>query len=102
MAVKVHCSVCEKFIKDIHGKDISALTGKEICSECGDKIDGLFKNMEDAVADFIAKSKVEYEELQKRMVALTKAHSKYESDAKSLLTTMSAELRRRQRDLLGD
>ena len=55
MGIRIHCKICEIFIKEAVGDDIQKLTGTEVCQECNTRVkkkmgdfDKLYaKNVED-------------------------------------------------------
>ena len=46
MAVRVFCSACDEFIKDVEAGELQRLTGKEKCEDCGKKIRELSKELD--------------------------------------------------------
>ena len=65
--IKIHCSLCEGFIKDITLAEVSNLTGTEICQECKAKLNTV-------------------------MVELRKIHIGYEKQLEELYTKAKADL----------
>ena len=100
MAVKVHCSICDKFIKSVEQYDFQKLTGEEICEKCGKKVKKTYTELDDMVAEF----KMELEANQKRMVKVTGAFQdivkKYTNTIQSFYITRTAELDNRMKDIL--
>jgi len=102
MAVKIHCSICDKFIKEIDSYDFQKLTGEEICTKCGKKVSEVYSELDGMVDAF----KKELALKQKRMDQITGAFKhtikKYEDFINSFKTTRTAELDNRMKDILGD
>ena len=51
MAVKVHCSICEKFIKNVEQYDFQKLTGEEICKKCGDRVSKVYGELDGLIGE---------------------------------------------------
>ena len=101
MAVKVDCSICDKFIKSVEPHDFQGLTGEEICEKCGKKV----KKVYDELDKFVEESKKEIESAQKRMAKITGAFQeivrKHTNHVSSFHTTRTAELDSKIKDILG-
>ena len=101
MAVKVHCSICDKFIKDVSNHEFQRLTGEEICEGCGKKVKSVYGKLDKLVSD----SEKEIEESRKKMLKITGAFNeiikKYTDHVKSFHTTRTAEIDSKMRDILG-
>jgi len=100
MAVKVFCSICDRFIKDVDNSEFGRLDGREICTDCGGKVDEIFADLNKGVADFKKALAEKHADMSKRYASLKKGHDRFEADIKSLYTSMSAELNRRKEDIL--
>ena len=92
MAVKVYCSACDLFIKDVEATDLGKLTGKEKCEECGEKIRTLYKVLDDKVKEYTDFIDTRHVQAKKKFDNLDAAHGKFIADAQSLLKTTRAEL----------
>ena len=51
MAVKIHCSICDKFIKRVYEKEIQKITGREMCEDCGAEVTRIKKELDDMVTE---------------------------------------------------
>ncbi len=92
MAVKVHCSACDVFIKGVDGAEISKLTGKEKCVECGEKIRALYKDLDEGIDNYKKTMEKKLQQLTKKIDGLDAVYNKFISDAHSLHRTTKAEL----------
>ena len=92
MAVKVFCSACDTFIKDVETGQLQKLTGNEKCDECGDKIRELYKILDDKIKDFITEIDRKLVLVKKKFDGLDAAHGKFLGDAQSLHRTTKVEL----------
>ncbi len=92
MAVKVFCSACDKFIKNVDGVELQKLTGKEKCEECGKKIQELYQVLDEKVKHYNAELDQMLGLAKKKYSTFDAAHSKFLADAQSLYTTTKAEI----------
>lgn len=46
MAIKIFCNACQRYIRDARPNEISELKGIEICTDCEDRIKGLWNDVE--------------------------------------------------------
>lgn len=44
--IKLFCSACQQFIRNINGKDVGVLKGDEICEDCQNHITGLYNDVD--------------------------------------------------------
>ena len=100
MAVRVHCSICEKFVRNVEQYDFQKLTGHEICKKCGERVSKVYGELDKLVTD----STKEIEEHRKKMAKVTGAFNeivkKYTENIKSFHITRTAELDNRMKDIL--
>lgn len=47
MALKLFCAFCEKYIKDLNKNDIGEVTGHELCEDCRDQVQDVYKQIRD-------------------------------------------------------
>ena len=101
MAVRVHCSICDKFIKSIEQYDFQKLTGEEICQKCGKKVKKVQVELDELVKD----SALEIEATRKRFLKIAGAFEdivkKHTNHVSSFHTTRTAELDAKIKDILG-
>lgn len=101
MAVKVNCSICDKFIKNVEPYEFQKLTGKEICEDCGKKVREVYTELD----DMVIKAKKNLEETQRKstrtMDVLLKSVKRYTDELQSFHTTRKAEIDNRMKDILG-
>jgi len=101
MAVKIHCSICDKYIMDVDKYELQKLSGEEICDKCERKVKKIYGELDKMTDEF----KKELTLLNNRMVktynSLNKIYEKYNSDIKSFYTTRTAELDNRMKDVLS-
>ena len=100
MAVKVHCNICEKFIKDVDKYDFQKLTGEEICTKCGEKVNKTYGKLDNMVAEL----EKDIADKTKRVKVVTNAFNdsvkRFSDELKSFHTTRRAELDSRIKDIL--
>ncbi len=103
MAIKVFCNICEKFIKNAEQPEFQKLTGKEMCTDCGEKVKGLYQVLDERIKDYNADLEKKLAFTKKKFATLDAAHAKFHADAQSLYTTTKAELDSQiQNILVGD
>ncbi|MCK5612138.1 hypothetical protein KAR91_60260 [Candidatus Pacearchaeota archaeon] len=90
MAVNVVCNICKNFIKE--ATEFQSLTGNEICSRCGNKIDELFRDLESSKKKYDNDIQALFVDAKKKFDKLEAIYNRYHSDAKSFYTTFRAEL----------
>ena len=100
MAVKVHCNICDKFIKDIEQFEFQKLTGKEICAECGTKVKEVYDQLDEMTAKFRKQLDDKNANMVRTYKTLDTTYKKYMADIQSFYTTRSAALDRRMEDIL--
>lgn len=100
MAVKVYCSMCDSFIKDVHNSDFRELTGKEICGNCAGFIRDFRAEVEGVISTQRKQISEEHDKMNRRYATLRKAHDKYDAELNSKLATLTATLDRRLEELL--
>lgn len=100
MAVKVFCSVdgCGDFIREV--TDFSSLTGKEICERCGERIDKIFKKMEDKQQEHETKLVAEYQKVMKKIAGLKTSYDKFHSEMTKLYQNEVAELKSMKENII--
>ena len=100
MAVKVHCSICDKFIKDVDNYDFQKLTFQEICKKCGERVDNVYGKLDQMVSEL----EKDILDKKKRMTVVTNAFNdaikRFSVDLQSFHTTRRAELDSRMKDIL--
>jgi len=92
MAIKVFCNICEKFIKNAEQSEFQKLTGNEMCTECGEKVKGLYQILDEKIKDYTAELERKLFQAKKKFATLDATHAKFTADAQSLYTTTKAEL----------
>ena len=74
MSVKSVCTICDKFIKDVSNpNEIRQLTGKEICSDCGDRVKGIIGELENKQKEHIQKLSVAHQAMMAKYRKLQQA-----------------------------
>jgi Skp family chaperone for outer membrane proteins len=94
MAVKVCCSICDTFIKDVLENEIGKLNGREICDECGRKVSTVLKQLDDL-------EKKHVDEIQKAHAKAVQRYKKLDTDYRKFMTD-SKDLYFRARQELND
>ncbi len=92
MAVRVFCSACDEFIKDVEAGELQRLTGKEKCEDCGKKIKELYQSLDVHHKEYVAELEKKYAAAKRKYSNLDQVHNKFHADAQSLYTTTRAEL----------
>ena len=92
MAVKVFCSACDEFIKDVDIAELQKLTGKEKCTDCGKKFAELYQLVDKLIKDYTAEIEKMLGQAKKKYSTLDEVHNKFHSSAQSLFTTTRAEI----------
>jgi len=92
MAVKVHCSACDIFIKDVEANELNKLTGNEKCEECGEKIKDLYKILDDKIKEYNDTINKRHEQAKRKFDNLDASHQKFLADAQSLLKTTKVQI----------
>ena len=92
MAVKVFCSACDAFIKDVDIQELQKLTGKEKCTDCGKKIQELYQFLDARIAKFNTDIENSVSQAKKKFGTLDAAHNKFYSDGQSFYKTTRAEI----------
>ena len=100
MAIKVFCSICEKFVKKAEQFEFQKLTGKEMCEDCGKKINGLYQVLDEHIKQYNAELEKKLGLVKKKFSTLDAAYDKFHADARSLYTTMKAELDSQLRNII--
>ena len=95
MAVKIYCSICERYIKNAGDDEISKLTGKEICSTCSKKMSDLKSYIDSKIEGYEKDLMKMLSDAKKKFGELDKVHNKFFSEARSLQTTLKAEINSR-------
>jgi len=100
MAVKIECSICGVFIKQVEPYEFQKLTGKEFCKDCGDKVNGVYRELDKLVDDLLKdvadKKKaitVLYNSSNEKMKRLTE-------ELHSFHTTRKSELDHRMKEVI--
>ena len=70
MAVFIECSICGKKIKSVEPNKIRELTGREICTECEEKLKEKLKDVERVTQDALNKIDVLYKKVKSQMSKL--------------------------------
>ncbi len=101
MAVKIHCSICDRFIKAVDKNDLQKLNGEETCEKCGKKVKKAYGELDIMVKGF----KEDLTLLNNRMVKVYKTldniYNKYLGDIQSFYTTRTAEFDKRMENILN-
>jgi len=100
MAVKVHCSICDKFIKDVDNYEFQKLTGKEMCNKCGAKVSGMYQKIDNLKDDFAKEAILIQQRMKKTTESFNKVMERYSKDIASFYTTRTAEIDSRMQDIL--
>ena len=95
MAIDIKCSVCEKFIKEANDEDIQRLTGKEVCTDCGNKATEVNNFVDSKITKYIDDLEKMLSDAKKKYGKLDEVHNKFYSNARSLQTTLKAEINSR-------
>ena len=98
MAVSIKCSICDKHIRDVAIHEVKALTGKELCDVCKDRMDEIFKEVDERVISFKKAVEKTYTEFKRTIEPLDRVYQKFVADGTSMRTTTMAELKA----LIGD
>ena len=92
MAVKTFCTICEKFIKDVTDYELKKLTGKEICTECADRVNGIIKNLGVKNQEHIQKLNVAHQTMMEKYKKLQSAHNSNVERINGMYRVARAEL----------
>ena len=92
MAVKVHCSVCDVFIKNVEPFELQKLTGKEICADCAKKIADTMKVLDTSQKEYLAQIEKLHKEAKSKYMKLDEIYNHFSAQAKDMLVRMRAEL----------
>ncbi len=101
MAVSVNCSICKKFIRDVEGKDLSKLTGREICDECNKKVKETIGIFDGAVNNYLKDLGEMQKEAKKSYSTLDNTYNTYVANAKDLQIRVRAELEALTKEVLS-
>ena len=100
MAVKIHCSICDKYIMDVDKYALQKLSGEEICDKCERKVKKVYGELDAMVDEFKKDLTARHAKVIKTYQSLNKIYDKYVGQIGSFYTTRTAELDNRMKDVL--
>ena len=100
MAVKIVCSMCQVFIKDVQTNEINRITGKEICKGCVAKLDEAHGFITTSIKQFKQDLEELVAEAKKNFNMLDAVYKKFINEITGLQTTTTAEIKKRLEDVL--
>ena len=92
MSIKLHCTACEKFIKDLSENETKKTTGKELCDGCATKIKSIFADIEKAAADYHKNLDSLYGEAEREYNRFQKFREQNQSQVKVVLNNIRPEI----------
>ena len=102
MGLKIHCHICDKFIRDVDVNSVGGLTGKEMCRDCYDRVQGLFGDVEKAQKKFMADLEKLYKQAQMNFEKLDLVYANYIASGKDLYKNAESQLNALVRDAQHD
>ena len=100
MAVKVFCSICEKFIKDVPENEIGTLNGREICEPCGKKVSTILSELDTLKGKHDEELKKAHATAMQKYKRLEGDYVKYSTKANDLYFRAQQELKDTLKDIL--
>ena len=92
MAVKIECNICTKFIKDVRPEELGSITGKEICTDCGHRIDTAFGLVAKEEEAFKSDLEGMFTFAKKKFMSLDDVYNKMQNKANDLFLRTRKEL----------
>ena len=103
MAVKIECNSCGKPIKTVGPNEISSITGKEICTTCGTRLDAAFARIDKEVKAFYEELEGMFTAAKKKFMHLDDIYNKFQNNTNDLHLRTRKELESLKREVIeGD
>lgn len=100
MAVKVHCSICDKFIQEMEKYEFDKLTGKELCGECGEKVKKVIDELVAKEKEHVAKISEVFTNMMAKYKKLQAAHDSNIAQVQDMYRVARNELSAVLKDIL--
>jgi len=75
MTIKLHCTVCGKYLKELPLSEAKAITGKETCGICSEKIALIFSDLDKLEKDSYQKINEMFEKVKTGYVKFSNLHT---------------------------
>lgn len=92
MAVRLYCSVCEKFVKKLTEIETKKIRGNELCVDCSKKIADIYANLDSAEAKYQQEVRDKFVALQQELLAVQKFKEQNVSQVKIILAGIRPEI----------
>jgi len=92
MAVRLYCSICEKFVKRLTEIETKKITGKELCDDCSKKIADIYANLDSAEAKYQKEVRDKFVDLSQEFVSVQKFKEQNVSQVKIILAGIRPQI----------
>ena len=100
--LKLHCTICNKFIMDVDSSAASRLTGKEMCNACKERVAAIYKELGDQHEKYQIELQKKYETVKGEQAALIKRITQDQQSIRVIVGNIKGELENIIRNMLEE
>lgn len=102
MAIKIFCSVCDKFLYEVGKDEMSKIKDNEICPVCSGRIDKVFLQMDKAEKEFQTAIDKQYQDAKTMFNKFQQSQTQKMQEVKSIINNIRPEIDKIIREMLQE
>lgn len=100
MGIKLVCSVCEAYIRDVPLNRVSTITGKELCVICEEKIENIYGEIEKIKKDTVIKINLVWDKANDELKSVERFRESTLHKCNVLFEQKSAQVAQAMKDIV--